>query len=262
MPPSSSTRGSARTLAPSTGRQPPARAPPPRARCSASTCRRRPPRASGATSTASASNTSAMRTAPTSCGSTAIPPHATSPPRSPTTAADRRAARRAPARSGRSSPPDRAQHKSTRKRRSMSLIPHVDEFACAAHGDCALAAPGVFTVDDIAVVTGAGSDDEDPRRRASLPGRRDHSDRQGDRRAGLPVTSPRPPAQAAGRVRGERAQTALAAAAGCAGFRSAIRSGITVTGQSARWMTSCATLPSSARMRPTPRLPMTISAAS
>jgi ferredoxin len=42
----------------------------------------------------------------------------------------------------------------------MTVIPHVDEFACAAHGDCALAAPGVFTVDDIAVVTGEGSDEE------------------------------------------------------------------------------------------------------
>ena len=42
----------------------------------------------------------------------------------------------------------------------MTLIPHVDEFACAAHGDCALVAPGVFTVDDIAVVTGVGSDEE------------------------------------------------------------------------------------------------------
>lgn len=41
----------------------------------------------------------------------------------------------------------------------MTLIPTVDEFACAAHGDCALAAPDVFTVEDIAVVTGHGSDD-------------------------------------------------------------------------------------------------------
>ena len=41
----------------------------------------------------------------------------------------------------------------------MTLIPTVDEFACAAHGDCALAAPDVFTVEDIAVVTGDGSDD-------------------------------------------------------------------------------------------------------
>ncbi len=42
----------------------------------------------------------------------------------------------------------------------MTLIPHIDEFACAAHGDCALAAPGVFTVEDIAIVTGTGSDDQ------------------------------------------------------------------------------------------------------
>ena len=36
----------------------------------------------------------------------------------------------------------------------MTLTAHVDEFACAAHGDCALVAPGVFTIEDIAVVTG------------------------------------------------------------------------------------------------------------
>ena len=41
----------------------------------------------------------------------------------------------------------------------MSLQAHVDEFACLAHGDCALVAPGVFTVEDIAVVTGEGSDE-------------------------------------------------------------------------------------------------------
>jgi ferredoxin len=41
----------------------------------------------------------------------------------------------------------------------MTLIPTVDEFACAAHGDCALAAPDAFTIEDIAVVTGTGSDD-------------------------------------------------------------------------------------------------------
>ena len=41
----------------------------------------------------------------------------------------------------------------------MTLTAHVDEFACAAHGDCAIAAPGVFTIDDIAVVTGEGSDE-------------------------------------------------------------------------------------------------------
>ena len=41
----------------------------------------------------------------------------------------------------------------------MTLIPHIDEFACAAHGDCALAAPEVFTIEDIAIVTGNGSDE-------------------------------------------------------------------------------------------------------
>jgi ferredoxin len=41
----------------------------------------------------------------------------------------------------------------------MTLIPCIDEFTCAAHGDCALAAPEVFTIEDIAVVTGTGSDE-------------------------------------------------------------------------------------------------------
>jgi ferredoxin len=41
----------------------------------------------------------------------------------------------------------------------MTLIPHIDELACAAHGDCALAAPEVFTIEDIAIVTGNGSDE-------------------------------------------------------------------------------------------------------
>ena len=41
----------------------------------------------------------------------------------------------------------------------MTLTVHVDEFACAAHGDCALVAPGVFTVEDTAVVTGEGTDE-------------------------------------------------------------------------------------------------------
>jgi ferredoxin len=42
----------------------------------------------------------------------------------------------------------------------MTLISSVDEFACAVHGDCVLVAPGVFAVDDIAVVTGEGSEEE------------------------------------------------------------------------------------------------------
>jgi ferredoxin len=41
----------------------------------------------------------------------------------------------------------------------MTLIPYIDELACAAHGDCALAAPEVFTIEDIAIVTGTGSDE-------------------------------------------------------------------------------------------------------
>ncbi len=41
----------------------------------------------------------------------------------------------------------------------MTLMPHIDELACAAHGDCALTAPEVFTIEDIAVVTGTGSDE-------------------------------------------------------------------------------------------------------
>jgi ferredoxin len=41
----------------------------------------------------------------------------------------------------------------------MSLTPYVDEHACLAHGDCALVAPDVFTVTDIAEVTGTAPDD-------------------------------------------------------------------------------------------------------
>jgi ferredoxin len=41
----------------------------------------------------------------------------------------------------------------------MTLIPTVDEFACAAHGDCALVAPAIFTVEEIAIVSGHGSDE-------------------------------------------------------------------------------------------------------
>jgi ferredoxin len=41
----------------------------------------------------------------------------------------------------------------------MTLTPRIDEVACLAHGDCALVAPEVFRVDDIAVVVGRGSDE-------------------------------------------------------------------------------------------------------
>ncbi|MEA2449982.1 MAG: ferredoxin [Thermoleophilaceae bacterium] len=36
----------------------------------------------------------------------------------------------------------------------MGCIAKVDEMDCAGHGDCALAAPGVFAVDDVARVVG------------------------------------------------------------------------------------------------------------
>jgi len=41
----------------------------------------------------------------------------------------------------------------------MSLRPLIDEDACLAHGDCVQVAPQVFTVTDIAEVTGTGPDD-------------------------------------------------------------------------------------------------------
>ena len=41
----------------------------------------------------------------------------------------------------------------------MTLLPRIDELACCAHGDCAAIAPDVFTVDEIAVVTGPGPDE-------------------------------------------------------------------------------------------------------
>ena len=41
----------------------------------------------------------------------------------------------------------------------MTLIPEIDTYACVAHGDCAVVAPQVFRVDDVAVVTGTAPDD-------------------------------------------------------------------------------------------------------
>lgn len=38
----------------------------------------------------------------------------------------------------------------------MRCTAKVDELACSAHGDCALVAPGVFEVDDVARVVGDG----------------------------------------------------------------------------------------------------------
>jgi ferredoxin len=41
----------------------------------------------------------------------------------------------------------------------MTLTPRIDELACAGHGDCAVVAPDVFELEDIAVVIGTGPDD-------------------------------------------------------------------------------------------------------
>jgi ferredoxin len=41
----------------------------------------------------------------------------------------------------------------------MACIAKVDEMSCSAHGDCALVAPGVFDVDDVARVVGDGPRD-------------------------------------------------------------------------------------------------------
>ena len=40
----------------------------------------------------------------------------------------------------------------------MSYQPLIDAAACAAHGDCAVVAPDVFRIEEIAVVVGTGSD--------------------------------------------------------------------------------------------------------
>ena len=41
----------------------------------------------------------------------------------------------------------------------MTYMAHIDEGACAAHGDCEAIAPEIFRVDDIAVVIAAGPDE-------------------------------------------------------------------------------------------------------
>ncbi len=39
----------------------------------------------------------------------------------------------------------------------MSYVPQIDESVCAAHGDCAVVAPVVFRVDEVAEVIGVGT---------------------------------------------------------------------------------------------------------
>ncbi|HYZ27721.1 MAG TPA: ferredoxin [Thermoleophilaceae bacterium] len=41
----------------------------------------------------------------------------------------------------------------------MTLIPKIDDYSCAGHGDCAVVAPDVFDIEDVAVVIGTGPDD-------------------------------------------------------------------------------------------------------
>lgn len=41
----------------------------------------------------------------------------------------------------------------------MTYIAHIDESACAAHGDCEAIAPEIFRLEDIATVAGAGPDE-------------------------------------------------------------------------------------------------------
>lgn len=41
----------------------------------------------------------------------------------------------------------------------MTLVPVIDEMACVAHGDCAVEAPEVFRLEDVAVVVGSGASD-------------------------------------------------------------------------------------------------------
>ena len=71
----------------------------------------------------------------------------------------------------------------------------------------------------------------------------------------------RPTAHGSRALSGSGDQTAAMASAGASVHAATMRSGITVTGHFARCRTSWATLPSRARTRPTPRLPMTISSA-
>ncbi len=40
----------------------------------------------------------------------------------------------------------------------MTIIARIDDHACLAHGDCEAVAPEAFRVDDVAVVTGAGTE--------------------------------------------------------------------------------------------------------
>ena len=79
--------------------------------------------------------------------------------------------------------------------RSMTLLPTVDAYACALHGDCADVAPDVFNIDgDVAEVIGTGPAETILEARARLSVDRDQRGGPGDGRAGVPLDQ-RPPAR-------------------------------------------------------------------
>ncbi len=70
----------------------------------------------------------------------------------------------------------------------MSHVPQIDEGVCLAHGDCAVVAPDVFRVDEVAEVIGTGTAGHAAGRRGGLPGGGDHDRRHRHRRPDLPIT--------------------------------------------------------------------------
>ena len=117
--------------------------------------------------------------------------------RLPRRRARRRHGGRAPARGAAAAQaPDR--RPDTPRGGRMTLVPTIDDGACAAHGDCVEIAPTVFSLEgDVAEVIGTASGRRDPRRRRGLPVRRDRRHRQRERRADLPLSGASAPLQAA-----------------------------------------------------------------
>ena len=103
--------------------------------------RRRRSRAGGATCTACASRVSAARPAPTRSSSTATRRALVHGRRAARRRPRRRARRRAPARAPASAQAARDRPDTTCQGGRMTLVPTIDEIACAAHGDCVEIAP-------------------------------------------------------------------------------------------------------------------------
>lgn len=74
-----------------------------------------------------------------------------------------------------------------REEHRMTIIAHIDEHACAAHGDCVDLAPTAVALEDAAVVVGHAPCEQVLAAGAGLPRRRDRARRHGHRRAGLSV---------------------------------------------------------------------------